>query len=269
MTRCPVFRSLLLCCLLWLSLPAIAAETPDYAREQRLAAEIVDAILDGEPVDLQAGDRSFLGIFTAADAPRGNVLILHGRGFHPDWPNVVQPLRVGLVEQGWNTLSIQLPVLEKQAKYYDYVGIFDDAMPRIEAALDFLERQGGGPSIIVAHSCGSHMAQHWILERGKAALERYDGYVGIGMGATDYRQPMVEPFALDRMPMPVLDLYGENDYPAVLRMAPQRLEMMKKAGNPASRQVKVPDADHYFVDRDEALLEAVGDWLDTVFPPDD
>jgi len=60
------------------------------------------------------------------------------------------------------------------------------------------------------------------------------------MGATDYRQPMVEPFALDRMPMPVLDLYGANDYPAVLRMAPQRLAMLKKAGNPASRQVRVP-----------------------------
>jgi hypothetical protein len=28
------------------------------------------------------------------------VLIIHGRGFHPDWVDTVQPLRVGLVDYG-------------------------------------------------------------------------------------------------------------------------------------------------------------------------
>lgn len=232
-----------------------------------MASEIVDSILDGEPVTLEADGQEFLGIFTEADEPRGSVLVLHGRGFHPDWPTVVQPLRVGLAEQGWNTLSIQLPVLEKQAKYFDYVPIFPYAIPRIEAALDFLEKNSRRPIVIVAHSCGSHMAQHWINEKGEEALRRFDGYVGIGMGATDYRQPMVEPFALDKMKMPVLDLYGEEDYPAVLRMAPERAEMLQEGGDPRSRQLVAPGADHYFVDKDDELIETVAGWLDEVWPP--
>jgi pimeloyl-ACP methyl ester carboxylesterase len=256
--------------VLWLLFCAVAwAGRPDFAREQRMAEEIVDAILDGEPVELAAEGQPFLGIYTEAEQPRGSVLILHGRGFHPDWPELVQPLRVGLVERGWNTLSIQLPVLDKQAKYFDYIWLFPHAMPRIEAALDYLEKQGGHPVVIVAHSCGSHMAQHWIRDRGDAALRRFDAYVGIGMGATDYRQPMVEPFVLDRMPMPVLDVYGGNDYPAVLRMAPQRASMLEQAGNPVSRQVVVPGADHYFTDMNEVLVEVVAEWLDQVFPATD
>ncbi len=248
------------------SVTVVRAGGPDLAREQRMAEEIVDAILDGEPVELEADGVRFLAIHTEADQPRGSVLILHGRGFHPDWAEVVQPLRVGLVEHGWNTLSIQLPVLEKQAKYFDYIWLFPEAMPRIEAALDYLEEQGDRPIVIIAHSCGSHMAQHWIREKGEAALKRFDAYVGIGMGATDYRQPMVEPFVLDRMAMPVLDLYGENDYPAVLRMAPERAEMLKKAGHPASRQMVVPGADHYFTDMGDELVQVVAEWLEQAFP---
>jgi len=249
-----------------LSGSVVWAAGPDLEREQRMAEQIVDAILDGEPVELTAEGRVFLGIYTEVEQPRGSVLILHGRGFHPDWSEVVQPLRVGLVEHGWNTLSIQLPVLDKQAKYFDYIWLFPHAMPRIEAALDYLKTQGGHPVVIVAHSCGSHMAQHWIREKSEAALKRFDAYVGIGMGATDYRQPMVEPFVLERMPMPVLDVYGENDYPAVRRMATLRASMLEQAGNPLSRQVMVAGADHYFTDMNEVLVEVVAEWLDQVFP---
>ena len=246
--------------------PALLAAAPlyagaDLAREKRMAEQIVDAILDGEPIQLQAAGQGFLGIYTEAQDAKGAVLILHGRGFHPDWASVVQPLRVGLAEQGWNTLSIQMPVLEKEAKYFDYVQVFPDAMPRIEAALDYLHKRSEGPVVIVAHSCGSHMAQHWILEKGGDALRRFDAYVGIGMGATDYRQPMVEPYALDRMSMPVLDIYGENDYPAVLRMAPERAAMIEQAGNSRSRQIRVPQAAHYFVDHEGELVELVAAWL--------
>ena len=40
---------------------AVASE-PDFARETRLSDEIVDVILDGDPVWLEAGGREFLSI---------------------------------------------------------------------------------------------------------------------------------------------------------------------------------------------------------------
>lgn len=256
--------SLIMPCAAMMMAASIQAAEPDLAREQRMADEIVDVIWDGEPIELEAEGQSFLAIFMEADEPQGTVVIAHGRGFHPDWETVVNPLRVGLAEAGWNTLSVQMPVLEKSAKYFDYVEIFDAAGPRIAAALDYAKEQESEKTILLAHSCGSHMAQRWIKNDLEAALASFDAYVGIGMGATDYKQPMVEPFQLDKMPMPVLDLYGFNDYPAVLRMAPDRLEMIEKAGNPKSRQLAVPDADHYFKGQNEVLLSSVEEWLSSL-----
>ena len=243
---------------------ALADAQPDYAREQRLKEQIVDAILDGDPVDLEASGRSFLGIYTEADDPRGGVLILHGRGFHPDWADVVNPLRVGLAERGWNTLSIQLPVLGKEAKYYDFVPIFEYAVPRIRTALDYLREQGNKRIVLIAHSCGAHMAMQYVRELGEAG---FDAFVGIGMGATDYRQPMLEPFPLERMKKPILDLYGSDDFPAVQRLAGLRQQQMADWAHPNYSQLKLPDADHYFTDRGDQLLEAVGEWLDRLYPP--
>ncbi|MCP4390124.1 MAG: hypothetical protein GY802_17665, partial [Gammaproteobacteria bacterium] len=66
--------------LLLLAGRVVAAE-PDFAREARLADEIVDVILDGDPEWLPANGREFLSIYTEADDSRAAIVILHGRGF--------------------------------------------------------------------------------------------------------------------------------------------------------------------------------------------
>ena len=240
------------------------ASAQDLERERRLEAEIVDAILDGEPVHLDAGGHSFLAIHTEADdgEPRKAVIVLHGRGFHPDWPEVAAPLRVELPEHGWDTLSLQMPVLGKSAKYYDYVPIFPASFPRIRAGIEYLRERGAHPIVLAAHSCGVHMAMAYVRQHGDAD---FDGFIGIGMGATDYRQPMREPFPLAAMSVPVLDLFGDEDYPAVQREAPNRLAAIRKAGNSHSDQRIVPGAEHYFRDLEDELVDAVTEWLAT-FP---
>ena len=232
----------------------------DLQREQRLHDQIIDGIMDGEPVELGAQAHNFLAIHMESDADevKGAAIILHGRGLHPDWETVVQPLRVGLPEQGWHTLSLQMPVLHKEAKYYDYVPLFAEALPRIEAAIAYLKEQGAERIVLIAHSCGAHMAMQHIRQHGSKGLA---AYVGIGMGATDYKQPMKQPFPLDTMTIPVFDVYAENDFPAVLRMAPDRLAMIKKAGNPQSAQQQIAGAEHYFDGHNDAMVEAISHWL--------
>jgi hypothetical protein len=244
-----------LVCLSTLCLPAGAS---DIEREKRLASQIVDTIIDGEPVFLPSGDHEFLAIYTEADDAQGAVIIMHGRGFHPNWSDVAYPLRTGLVEQGWNTLSLQMPVLDKEAKFYDYLEIMDDAFPRIEAGIDYLQAQGNEKIVLIAHSCSVHMTMAWV-DAGR--MRDIDGFVGIGMGAVDYQQPMLKPFPLDRLKVPVLDVYGEEEYPAVKKGAPARLAAIHNAGNPKSTQITVPGANHYFTDEGDALLEVVGSWL--------
>lgn len=236
-----------------------SALASDLEREARLKNQIIDAILDGEPQMLEADGHEFLSIYTEADEAVGAVLILHGRGYHPDWADAINPLRVGLTEHGWNTLSIQLPVLEKAAKYYDYVPIFNEATPRIDAAIDFLREQGNQKIVIIAHSCGAHMAMQYVRNRGE---DNFDAYIGIGMGATDYKQPMREPFPLDQMKKPILDIYGGDDYPAVQRLAAIRAQQMGGEGNALNQQIVVPGANHYFTDKGAELVEVVAEWLE-------
>jgi alpha-beta hydrolase superfamily lysophospholipase len=233
----------------------------DLEREARIAAEIADTVLEGEPVYLEAAGRDFLAILTPSDVPdsRDAVLILHGRGLHPDWQDVVYPLRTELPRRGWHSLSIQLPVLDKEAKYYDYVEIFPEALPRIDAALAYLRDQGMERVVMIAHSCGAHMGMAWVEARGDGDLA---GFIGIGMGATDYKQPMRTPFPLQGMRVPVLDVFGGEDYPAVQRMAPERLAALRAAGHPQSAQRRIDGADHEFHGSAGPLLDAVGEWLE-------
>ncbi len=252
---------------------AVASALPaqDLERESRLASEIVDSIMDGEAVTLHLGQTAretakstkFLAIYTESDETpvRGAAIVVHGRGFHPDWTEVVSPLRTVLPEHGWHTLSLQMPVLEKEAKYYDYVPIFPAAFPRIQAGIAFLRDRGISRIVIIAHSCGVHMSMAYIETFGDAEI---DAFVGIGMGATDYGQPMRKPFPLDRMTVPVLDVFGSDDYSAVLREAPERAAATAVAANALSSQVMVEGADHYFTDKDDDLIAVVSTWLESL-----
>ena len=245
----------------------------DIAREMRLAEQIVDAIIDGEAVYLPVisnapkmkdlTDFEFLSIYTESENSKikGAAIILHGRGFHPNWPDVVNPIRVGLLEYGWNTLSMQMPVLDKQAKYYDYLPVFEGSFPRIEAGIRYLKAQGNSRIVLIAHSCSVHMTMAWF-ERSR--FKNIDAYVGIGMGATDYKQPMKKPFPLDEVDIPLLDVYGANEYPAVIRGAADRLKLIKRSGTKRSTQLVIPDADHYFRGRGESLAAVIANWLDTL-----
>ena len=235
----------------------------DIDREQRMANEIADSVMDGEVIYLQAASHSFLSIYmpTEITPAKGAIIILHGRGFHPDWEDVVYPLRTGLPEKGWHTLSIQMPVLDKNAKYYDYLPIIPESFPRLEAAVQFLKNENIHNIILIAHSCSVHMSTTWLEENPDRDI---NAYIGIGIGATDYKQPMKKPFAFQQLNFPVLDIFGSNDYPAVTKQAARRLEQIKQAGHPKSVQRQVTDADHYFTDKGEELLKEITAWLDTL-----
>ena len=234
----------------------------DLRREQRITDEIIDVIIDGDAVFLEADSHKFLSLYTEAeDDARGIVIILHGRGFHPDWQDTINPLRVGLTEFGWNTLSVQMPVLEKQAKYFDYVPVLPEAFARIDAAITFAREQGNKGIVLLAHTCRVHMAKAWLEAQTENISKKIDVFVGLGMGATDYQQPMEKPFPFNKLTIPVLDVYGENDYPKVLREAPERLSKIQAAGNEKSAQKMIVGADHYYEDRGESLTQVVAEWL--------
>jgi hypothetical protein len=114
----------------------------DYAREKKWADEVLPAVLTGDPVWLElSGGHKFLTLYTEARQCQGGRHrgARHGRapGLGPD-----RPLRQRLPDQGYATLSVQMPVLKADAKGEAYPPTFDEAAERIKTGARFHEGQG-------------------------------------------------------------------------------------------------------------------------------
>ena len=242
----------------------------DLQREKRWADQTVDAILVGVPEWLEAGDHRFLAIWTEAEGERqGAVILLHGVGVHPDWPDVISPLREQLPEHGWSTLSLQMPVLQAGAEISNYFPVFDEVPPRIDAGIRFLRQQGVNHIVILGHSLGSQMAAFWVAQ---ASVPQLQGMVAVGLSGV-HRDGNGDTLGyLEKINLPVLDLYGEQDLPGIVKTADARTAAARKAGNQAYRQVEVAGAGHMFRGSEEALVQEVATWLrvleDRTAPPE-
>jgi hypothetical protein len=230
--------------------PVLAFAQADYAREKRWADEITPAILVGDPVylTLESG-RKFLAIHAPNPKAAAGVIVVHGRGVHPD-AGLINPLRSQLTEQGYATLSVQMPVLAAEVPGEQYPPLFPEAAERLQAAVAFLRAKGVKKVAIVSHSLGSRMANYFLNHAGEA---RVDAWVAIGI-LGDYTEP-------GTLKAPVLDLYGEHDFPVVLENAARRADALRKVRG--SGQVQVAGADHFFAGIENELVRRVRQFLDS------
>jgi pimeloyl-ACP methyl ester carboxylesterase len=229
----------------------------DLAKEKRWSDQVVDAIIDGEAIWLNDGKSDFLGIYTEAEDNRHRaVIIMHGTGIHPNWTQVVQPLRVGLTSHSWNTLSIQMPILANEAEYADYAPLYDEVAPRIDAAVKFLKDNGAKEIVLIGHSQGAAMTAYY-LSTSKQAIK---GFVAIGMGAFADDPRMNSIKSLEKIHIPVLDLYGNEDLETILASVDQRAAAAKTAGNKNYTQIKIT-GNHFYDGHEDTLVKTVADWL--------
>lgn len=242
-----------------LMLAVTAGLASDLAKEQRWADQIVDELIDGDAVWLEADGQKFLSILTpAAGDTKGGVIVMHGIGVHPNWPQVVYPLRVQLAERGWTTLSLQMPILPNEAEAREYIPLLNEVPGRIRAGIAALKGQDAEPIFLVTHSLGSGMARHFLAAGGDAAIR---GFAGVGMVVNKQVPQINSLHALEKIRLPVLDLYGENDLKTVVDTAAERAAAAQAGGNANYVQVKIPGADHFFEGFEEPLVQTVADWL--------
>jgi pimeloyl-ACP methyl ester carboxylesterase len=235
--------------LLFLALtPALVFAQADYAREKRWADEIVPTILVGDTVRLALpSGRQFLGIYAAERPTSAGVVVVHGAGVHPDW-SLINVLRSQLADQGYATLSIQMPVLASDATHDRYAPLYPEAAERIAAATRFLRGKGHGKVAIVSHSMGARMSNHFV----ENALEPIDAWVAIGLSGI-YT-------GAERFKAPVLDIFGERDFAAVRDNSVMRAKSLQRVRG--SAQIEVPQADHFFSGHEAVLVRDVKLFLD-------
>jgi uncharacterized protein DUF3530 len=232
-----------------LLVPLVCHSQADYAREQRWAGEIAPEIVVGETLylELKSG-RRFLAIYAPHPKATAGVIVVHGMGVHPDW-GLINPLRSGLSEQGYSTLSVQMPVLAADAPGDQYPPLFPEAAERLAAAVAFLRGKAMAKIAIVSHSMGARMADYYFNVVPNPGI---GAWVAIGLSGA-YTEPAT-------IGVPVLDLFGEKDLPAVLAGVKQRAAGLR--GLRGSAQIEVPAADHFFTGRETELTRQVRVFLD-------
>ena len=225
----------------------------DYAREARLAQEIVPAIVVGDAVYLTtAAQPRVLALYTEATSPafaKAAIIVVHGAGVHPDW-GLINGLRSGLAEAGISTLSVQMPVLSADAPREQYATLFPESSDRLAAAAAYLRERGAERIAIVSHSMGASMADAYLSSSSAVKLA---AWVPIGMPKAFGSQP----------DMPVLDVIAEHDIAQVLDMAPKRAATLPR--DRCSKQVFIAGTDHYMENRQKELVAAIVPFLAHAF----
>ncbi len=257
--------------LLIISNPATLLSS-DLEKEKRWADEVVDSIIDGDELWLKtkdgSGDHEFLTIYTEAEFEteqetnvvaklgiKRGMIVVHGTGIHPNWSQIVQPVRVELSQMGWNTLSVQMPVLPNQASITDYASVYPEVIPRFKSAERYLKEQGVNEIVIVAHSQGAVMAGYYLLHSDSSA----EAFIAIGMPLTPNEQGIDTVKTLKKLSIPVLDIYGSDDLAAVLSVAEEKRKA--SVNNKGYSQVEIKDANHFFDEQNEVLISTISQWL--------
>jgi len=234
--------------------------------EKRVAGQLLEGRYGEEVVWLQSGVTEFICLYRdyATARPRGAVILLHGMGGHPAWPEVVDPLRTRLPALGWATLSLQLPVLSPTSPVAGYGQTVEEARRRILAAVRRLQDWQYTNIVLVGYSFGAATAAHAL---GSGGLERGAAFAGISMQAQPFLSPRLKLLPhLEAIRIPVLDVYGSRDMQAVRRNADDRRLAARKNGNSTYQQYVIEGADHYYTGLMDALLKRLHGWLVKVAP---
>lgn len=253
----------------------LAADAEPEGQEQRWAQQLQNSVITGALEKLQGGSGQFSAIFLGQrsdGSPRGGVILLHGQGTHPDWPELIRPLRIGLADIGWSTLSLQMPALYRDTTTKEYTPLFADAAQRIKAGVEFLHARGIDQIVLAGYGLGASMGAHMLANEPDPRIK---AFIGISMSSSTEDPVLDLTQALGKITIPVLDLYGSLETRATPR-AQQRTRAAQgktdqpNAGNgdkkpaPAYDTLEIQGTDHLFSGQEEIILKRIRGWLKRV-----
>ncbi len=91
--------------------PVAVDRPPLPSRSATMAADLLRQLPPSEFISLTADKDDFVALWRPANVaePKGVIVLLPGEGESTNWPRGIGPLRRGLPDHGWHTLSLSLP----------------------------------------------------------------------------------------------------------------------------------------------------------------
>lgn len=249
-----------------LSTSAAGAANP--AREQVVASELIERIDQQGVVWLRSNGTDFLALSAKAPAAeeRGGVILLHDIGDHPDWPEIISPLRNGLPEKGWSTLSIQLPLRSRDVEINarNQQKIIDQTQARIAAAVEYFTHTGIYNIAFIGHGLGATAISRFLSNDLPLHHAVYiKAFIAIRFRAHEQLPTAYLPQALlqSSVPLPIFELLGTRESSTIQQQAEQRKTVATQTQHPHFRQTMLSSANNNFWRADALLLSRVSGWL--------
>ena len=251
----------------------VAANDIQQLNRERKIAEKLTQISDAdEIVSLKASGARFIGLYKSArggavnetNETSGVVILVHGMGAHPDWPDVISPLRTRLTESGWSTLSIQMPILSPEESVAEYGKTLNIANSRIQAAVDYLHAWEMDPIILLGYSFGAAQSASYLASDQP---ENVAAFVSVSVLSQKFIKPKLDVFkSIGGINIPILDIYGEEDLADVRRGIDDRRLAASKNGHNSFQQIELQQAGHNYLGTEKALAEQIQLWLQQIAP---
>lgn len=240
----------------WLGLGGGAAQA-DLATEHRLARLLLERQdLVGEPVALGDPAAPVVAVQVDGRLPqrRGGVVLLHDSHANADAADVIHPLRVGLADAGWDTLSVQLPVAYPGAGSADVAVIAQ----RLALARQWFAERDVDDVVVIAHGDSGGAALSGIAEPAALPVR------ALVLVSNPADSGSEESFA--RLRIPLLDVVAENDTPPVLSGSAERAGWARRAGQDY-RPLVIASASPGYGTTAGLLVARVRAWLATIVEP--
>ena len=214
---------------------------------------------------IEAASGQFLSLFRESSTgdPQGCIILLHSDNAHPDWPQVIHPVREKLNDNSWCTLSIEIPDVTKRFFSRNPVSPepsgdnatattnadntatnADKTLPdesivfeRIDAARQHLQQKGYSRNAYLGHGTGAAYALKYAANRS------------LGGSALILVEPLTpEPFSdfefanlIESLRLPTLDYYfadsvSKNQFARYRQNAANK----RTSANDAYVQIKAP-----------------------------
>jgi predicted alpha/beta-hydrolase family hydrolase len=254
----------------------VAEDIKELSREQQIAEKLAVTADVDEIISLKAAGGRFIGLYKRARAKvseisetntgeiNGVVILVHGMGAHPDWPDVISPLRTQLTETGWSTLSIQMPILSPEEAVAEYGKTLRLANSRIQAAVDYLHDWEIEPIVLLGYSFGAAQAANYLASNKP---ENIQAFISVSMLAQKFIKPKLDVYKfIGEIKIPILDIYAEEDLEDVRRGIDDRRLAANKNGNTGFFQIELQKSGHHYLGFEEILVEQIQIWLQSMTP---
>ncbi|RKZ71260.1 MAG: hypothetical protein DRQ48_04130, partial [Gammaproteobacteria bacterium] len=253
-----------------------AEDIKELSREQQIAEKLAVTADVDEIISLKAAGGRFIGLYkrarvrvmvseiseTKTEKINGVVILVHGMGAHPDWPDVISPLRTRLTETGWSTLSIQMPILSPEERVAEYGKTLRLANSRIQAAVDYLHGWEIEPIVLLGYSFGAAQAANFLATNKP---ENVQAFISVSMLAQKFFKPKLDVYKfIGGITVPMLDIYAEKDLEDVRRGIDDRRLAANKNGNTEFQQIELQGSGHHYLGFEEILVEQIQIWLQSM-----